>query len=131
MKNSQVDWIEHPPQCGKQDQLLVHVYKAEPEWFEEGCSLLESGVLKILPKKTWKFALDRGWINGPWFRCPTQVLAHFKEQKTTHFFSQTFGHFQSLPAFGISAKDLEELGHKTSPPPADSVLPVLSKSLNQ
>jgi len=106
---------------------LLHAQKAEPSWTQnEGCTLLSSGVLRLLPESTWDWALKRNLVKGPWYRCPPGILNHFESQAAIHIYSRSFGKLASLPRLGITPQELEDLGLKTVPPPADASLPSLS-----
>ncbi len=121
-----IHWIENPPQCNSKSVILFHAHKAESGWSKEGCTLLSSSILNILPQSAWADAIQGNKVSGAWYECTPEIVNHFKDQRTTHFFSHTFGHFSSLPKLGITAKELEDLGIQTSPPPKDLSIPTLA-----
>jgi phosphatidylinositol glycan class B len=125
-RSSKVAWTEYFPLCGKGEQILLHVHKPETAWEQDGCTLLRSGVLRILPHSAWNWSLEKNLVDGPWYRCPPEILNHFAGQWTRSVFSKKFGKFESLPPWDITAQELENLGLQTSPPPPDVLMPSLA-----
>ena len=120
-----VSWMEHNPTCSAQSRILVHVQKLDAQWITEGCSLLPSGIMRVLPEKWASWAVQKKWVGGPWYHCPAATLTHFSRQKTEFHYSHSFGKIDSLPPLGITPEALQKMGRQTSPPPRDAVLPGL------
>ena len=127
-KDSDLFWIEHPPNCRPQDSILLHVHEAQTQWNQEGCQLLRSGALQFVPTSFWNLAIQHRLAKGSWYACPPTIVHHFRSQKTQHQYSHQFGKQKELPAYGISATELEKIGRQTSPPPVDAVLPSIIPS---
>jgi GPI mannosyltransferase 3 len=120
IKTSKIGWIEHAPQCSATDSVLLHVHKAEKAWTQHSCTLLASGILRILPQRSWTWAVERKLVSGAWYQCPSDVLKQFKGEEVLQVMSRSFGRMSSLPRIGITAQELEKLGRETSPPPEHS-----------
>jgi hypothetical protein len=125
LRNSEIIWFEHAPQCDTQS-VLLHTHKLHPGWIAEGCTLLPTGLLRILPKDTQVWILQQGYRASAWYNCPASIFGYFGSQKVHHIYTHKFSRIENLPGFGTTAKELENLGHQTSPPPQDIFLPTLN-----
>lgn len=125
MKQSQIAWFEHSPTCKIEDSVLLQVHTPEDAWFKkEECTLLPSGILKFISRKNWDWAMNHNLITGVWYRCPSQLIGHFKGSKVLEVLTSTYGYMEALPSMNITAKELITLGQRTSPPPPGVVLPI-------
>jgi hypothetical protein len=134
LRNSGISWIEHGPPCQENDldRVLLHVHRINEEWVAEGgCTLIPSGPLRFLPKTTQQWVLEQGYKAATWYNCPSSIFKFFGEQKVEHLFSHQFNRIENLPRIGTTAKQLEDLGHLTSPPPADVDMPTLAHPLGE
>lgn len=127
-----IRWTEDAPDCaGPEKRVLIQVPSAESAWTEkESCTLLSSSVLRLIPHSLWDWALRKHLAHGVWYHCPPNILTHFQSQSTIHVMSHRFGKIETLPRLGITPQELEELGQKTSPPPANSPIPSVKQSLS-
>lgn len=85
-------WAERAgPEASCRGPWLVHLERPDASWERErGCELLPSGVLSGL--------LARGWMRGPWYRCPPSVRAAFREELTERPLSHAIPRFATLPS---------------------------------
>lgn len=112
-----VAWANAAPECNDAERILVHVHKPDPNFSDHGCQLLESGALRLLPKSLWRSALDRGWVSGPWYSCPSSILKNLGYQSVEYPLVGGFGRIEQLPPQGTSIGDLLRLGQATVPAP--------------
>lgn len=99
-------WIEHAPQCEPQTRALLHLHHPDPRWNEQGCKLLPSGILRVIPESSWSQALARGWARGSWYECPSRVLSLFSQPETRRVLAREIPKLSTLPGPGISAEEL-------------------------
>ena len=111
-----VEWFEHDPQCSQSQTILLHLYKPDPVWPGLGCEILASGFLSVLPVSRWDWAMSKGYVSGPWYRCPSGVLRAFTKQSVIHPLTGFFPPIEKLPGFGISGEVLREMGRRRTPP---------------
>ena len=105
-----VIWIERPRQCGPAQTLLVHVHKPDPGWDGQGCRLLRSGILNILPEGSWEPVIERGLASGSWYACPASALGAFRLQETRHILARRLGRIARLPPPGATGQELIRAG---------------------
>ncbi|MEO5968892.1 MAG: hypothetical protein ABIQ95_03110 [Bdellovibrionia bacterium] len=137
MHNSEIIWFEHAPRCSPnssvnrnsdpntRQRILLHTHRLHAGWTDEGCTLLPSGLLRHFPKFTQDWILQQGYKSSSWYDCPTSILNYFGKQRIHQIYSNKFNRIKSLPGLGTTARELEDLGHQTSPPPHDIFLPTL------
>lgn len=111
----------HPAQ-----RILLHTHRIHPGWIDEGCTLLPTGLLRKIPNSRQDWILQQGYKASTWYNCPTSILAYFGEVKVQQAYTHNFSKIEKLPGWGVTAKELEDLGHQTSPPPKDISLPTLA-----
>ncbi|MFZ9595620.1 MAG: hypothetical protein ACO3A2_06025 [Bdellovibrionia bacterium] len=126
LQHSSVQWLEREPNCRADQSILLHAVRAHPFWQEQGCELLPSGFLRFLPTAWIPWVLKSNYHASTWYRCPSHLLQSLSRSTVEKLLSHQFQRIPHLPPLGISAQQLEDLGHQTSPPPRDSVLPTLA-----
>ena len=125
LQGSEIDWFDHAPHCNLVQRVLLHTHRLHPGWTEEGCTLLPSGLLRTLPKFAQDWVLQQGYKASTWYNCPSSIFNYFGSQKVHEIYSHKFNRIEKLPALSTTARELENLGHQTSPPPRDISLPAL------
>jgi hypothetical protein len=125
MRHSEITWFEHAPECQPDSNFLLHVHRLDSGWDNEGCKLLPSGLLRLMPKFTTNWIIQQGYKASTWYSCPISILNFFGNQNVHQIYSHHFNRIKDLPGIGITARELEDLGHQTSPAPRDIFLPTL------
>lgn len=116
-------WIEKPPQCSAQEnEILLHVHRPDSLWTDKGCDILPSAVLKWIPRSQWDSFIEKRWVSGPWYRCPSTVLANFPKQETRSILATHWRRFSHLPRLGISGEEYWKQYFESYPSTQDGTL---------
>jgi len=110
-------WIEREPVCAPDMVILLHLDKPDKRWDYNGCTLLVSGVLRLVPKSFWPWIIDNGYLSGPWYKCKESVLKVFKNTEIRKILAETTGFHKSLPPLGIKGGALIKMGQNALPQP--------------
>ena len=76
--NRPLIWIQKDAACEMDETVLIHLHKPAEAWTQHGCALLDSGVLRVLPRTKWDWAIEKDYASGVWYRCPATVLPLFQ-----------------------------------------------------
>jgi|GEM_PF-2467326 len=102
-----VIWIDQEAHCAPEQSVLIQTWKPDVRWEQAGCTLLDSGILSILPKKFWPQALDHPeLVASPWYRCSGEQLKIFTAQLTEKTLFHRMVPIDVLPPIGASVDDI-------------------------
>ncbi|MBI3535200.1 MAG: hypothetical protein HY072_06920 [Deltaproteobacteria bacterium] len=103
-------WIEKAPNKKCNTSFLLHLHKPNISWENEGCTLLASGFLSILPRNLWPWALSHKFVSGSWYNCPVRVLSLFKTQETRMVLAHAIPPIVKLPSFRAIQEEISGVG---------------------
>ena len=116
-ENRPLIWIQAPPKCEENSQILVHLNKPHDFWSgPQGCELLPSGILGMFQHNWWKTLIRWDLASGSWYRCSPKVLSLFEKVETRKTIGRWMPHYAELPPIGISFQELQEFTRKNSEP---------------
>ncbi|MGZ3688537.1 MAG: ABC transporter permease subunit, partial [Bdellovibrionota bacterium] len=105
-KTNPLVWSEHLPSCTPDQKILLQVGRVDDAWNAKGCELLPSGILKILPRERWEWAVQNHVSGSVWYRCPSSVTALFARQSVEHPFVTSLTRLAALPPIGTTSDQI-------------------------
>lgn len=111
-------WVEEkpancqPPSSDQPSAVLVHLHKPHVIWDEQGCKLLPSGILNLIPENQWREVIEKNWASGTWYQCPASVLNRFGKQEIRRILARGFPAIETVPPLKNARDSLLSLREK-------------------